>query len=126
MGGWGQAGGWRGCLDGLGHATYVGDLDLAGFGLFGDGDGDSEHAVVVDGADVVTVQAFAQEQLAAELAVAPLGHEDFVALFLMRSAGGPHDEDIFLHGQLDGAGSAPGRSRAALNGSPDGRRPQGA
>src|SRR6478672_5566701 len=69
--GWCSAGAGRGCLDGLGHASYVGDLDLAGFGLLGYGDGDGEHTVVVDGADVVTIQALAQEQLAAELAVAP-------------------------------------------------------
>ena len=38
---------------------------------------------MVVGADMVTVQAFSEEQLAAELAVAPLGHLDLVALGLM-------------------------------------------
>ena len=39
-GGWWSAAAGRGCLDGLGHAPYVSDLDLAGFGLLGYGDGD--------------------------------------------------------------------------------------
>ena len=81
----------RGCgrLDGLGHASDVGDLHLAGFGLFGHGDGDGEHTVVVDGADVVPVEAFAQEQLTAELALASLGYQDFVAFFLVPRCGSP-------------------------------------
>ena len=57
-------------LDGLRHASYVGDLDLVRFGLLGHGDSDREHAVVIDGANVVEVQALAEEQLPAELAVA--------------------------------------------------------
>ncbi len=57
--GGGCSGGGGGRLDGLGHASDVGDLDLAGFGLFGHGDGDGQHTVVVDGADVVPVEAFA-------------------------------------------------------------------
>jgi hypothetical protein len=56
----GCSGGDRGCLDGLRHASYVGDVDLVGFGLFGHRDGDGEHSVMVNGVDVVTVQAFAQ------------------------------------------------------------------
>ncbi len=66
--GGGCSDGGKGGLEGLRHASYVGDLDLVGFGLRGQGDGDREHTVVIDGADVVTVQAFAEEQLAAEMA----------------------------------------------------------
>jgi hypothetical protein len=114
LAGWCSAGAGRGCLDGLGHASYVGDLDLAGFGLLGYGDGDGEHTVVVDGVDVVTVQALAQEQLAAELAVAPLRDEDLVALFSRRRAGGPHGEDILLHGQFDRARISAGQVQIDL------------
>ena len=41
--------------DGLSHVCWVGDLDLAGLGLLGYGDGEREHAVLVAGGDVVTV-----------------------------------------------------------------------
>jgi hypothetical protein len=70
--------GW--CRDGCNHASSVGDLDLAGLGLLGDGDGQGEHPVLVGGADVVTVEAFPEEQLAAEVAVGPFGDLDLVIL----------------------------------------------
>src|SRR6476659_2182164 len=55
--------------DRLSDIGGVGDLDPAGLGFLGDGDGQGEHTVLVDGADVVTVEAFPEEQLAAEVAL---------------------------------------------------------
>ena len=69
-----------GCSDGLNHVCCVGDLDLAGLGLLGYGDGEREHAVLVAGGDVVTVQTLPQEQLTAELALGSLRDLDLVAL----------------------------------------------
>ena len=90
--------------DGFDHIACVGDLDLAGLGLLGDGDGEREHAVFVGGADVVTVQALAEEQLAAELALGPFRDLDLIALGADPGARRPHGEEILLHGQLDEAG----------------------
>ena len=78
-------GGRRG-LDGLGHTPYVGDLDLVGFGLLGHGDSDREHTVVINGANVVKVQALAEEQLPAELAVGALLHLYLISLVPERGA----------------------------------------
>src|SRR5688572_1685524 len=55
------------CCDGLNHISGVSDLDLAGLGLLGHGDGQGEHPILVGGAEVVTVETLAEEQLAAEL-----------------------------------------------------------
>jgi hypothetical protein len=82
----------------------VGDLDLARLGLFGDGDGEGEHTVFVAGAEVVTVEALAEEQLAAEVALGPFGDLDLIALGADPVARRPHGEQILLHGQLDEAG----------------------
>ena len=51
------------CGDGLDDVACVGDLDLAGLGFLGDGDGQCEHAVFVGGGDVVAVEALSEEQL---------------------------------------------------------------
>ena len=101
-------GGRRG-LDGLGHASHVGDLDLVRFGLLGHGDSDREHAVVVDGGDVVQVQALAEEQLPAELAVGPLLHLYFISLVPERRARRLHAQEVVLDGQLDRAGVGAGQ-----------------
>ena len=68
------------CDDGLDDVSGVGDLDLAGLGLLGDGDGQGEHTVLVAGAEVVTVEALAEEQLAAELTLGSFGDLDLIAL----------------------------------------------
>ena len=66
--------------DRLSYIGGVGDLDPAGLGLVGDGDRQAEHAVFVGGADVVTVEAFPEEQLTAEVALGPFGDLDLVAV----------------------------------------------
>ncbi len=68
------------CGDGLNDVSGVGDLDLAGLGLLGDGDGQGQHTILVGGAEVVTVEALAEEQLAAELTLGPFGDLDLIAL----------------------------------------------
>ena len=95
--------------DRLSDIGGVGDLDPAGLGLLGDGDGQGEHTVFVGGADVVTVEAFPEEQLAAEVALGPLGDLDLVALRPHPAARRPHGEEILLHGQLDEAAIHPGK-----------------
>jgi hypothetical protein len=50
-----------GCREGRQLAFCVGDLDLAGLGLLGYGDGCREHAVLVRGGDVLAVQALPEE-----------------------------------------------------------------
>ena len=60
--------------------SCVGDLDLAGLGLLGDGDGQGEHAIFVGGAQVVSVEALSEEQLAAEFTLGPFGDLDLIAL----------------------------------------------
>ena len=82
----------------------MGDLDLAGLGLFGDGDGQGEHTIFVGGAEVVTVEALSEEQLAAELALGPFGDLDLIALSADPAPRRPHGEEILLHGQVDEAG----------------------
>ena len=68
------------CNDRLSHISCLGDLDPAGLGLLGDGDGQREYAIFVGGADLVTVQALSEEQLAAELALGPFRDLDLIAL----------------------------------------------
>src|SRR5436190_8485178 len=70
--------GW--CRDGFNHVSSVGDLDLAGLGLLSDRDGEGKHTVLVVGSDVIAVQALAEEQLPAELAVESLGDLDLITL----------------------------------------------
>ena len=66
--------------DRLSYIGGVGDLDPAGLGFLGDWDGQGEHTVLVGGADAVTVEAFPEEHLAAELTLGPFGDLDLVAL----------------------------------------------
>lgn len=92
--GTGSSDGENWCRDGFNHASCVGDLDLAGLGLFGDGDGEGEHTVLVVGGDLLAVQALSEEQPTAELALGPLGDLDLIALGADPSACRSHREDI--------------------------------
>ena len=94
--------GW--CGDGFNHVSWVGDLDLAGLGLLSDGDGESKHTVLIVGSDVIAVQALAEEQLTAELAVGPLGDLDLITLAADPGPGGSHGKEILLDGEVNEPG----------------------
>ena len=64
---------------------------------------------MIDGANVVQVQALAQEQLPAELAVGALFHLDFISFVPERRARRLDAQEVVLDGQLDRAGVGAGQ-----------------
>ena len=67
-------------LDGLRYVSCVSDLYLAGLGLLDHGNGDGEHAVFIRSRDLLTIKALPEEELAAEVTLAPLCDLDLIVL----------------------------------------------
>src|SRR4029450_9424645 len=65
------------------------------------GDGEREHAVLVGGGDVVTVQTLPEKQLTAEVPLGSLRDLDLIALGPDPGPRRPHGEEVLLDGELN-------------------------
>src|SRR4051812_14690205 len=78
-----------------------GDLHLARLGLLGDRDDDGQHAVLVTGLHTLGVEALAEKQLPAEVALRSLRRHHLLVLARLPLALGAHREHVLLDRQVD-------------------------
>jgi hypothetical protein len=80
------------------------DLYLLGLGLLRDRNSDHEHAIVIDGSDVIPVQALTEIELATELTLGTLCDLNFVSFGRGPASGRPYVENFLFDGYLDRSG----------------------